>query len=277
MGTNVVMNLPEPSSIDPARLVFIGGLHRSGTTALGRMLSTHAAMSGFEDTGAEEDEGQHLQSVYPVAQTYGGPGRFARKAAAHLIEPTAAEAVRARTNLMESWAPHWDLERPLLVEKSPPNLMMGRYLQAVFPGSSLVVIIRHPIVVALSTKKWTRRETLERLVRHWFIAHDTLLDDSDRLERVLVLRYEDLIAEPARELGAIGDFLGLDSRIDSGLLDTARSDRYVDMWESMRTSGPLDRVQRSRIIGRFGERIEEFGYSTTDLTHRSDWSFPKQS
>ena len=68
------------------RLVFVGGLHRIGTTPLARCLAAHPQISGFEHTGVEEDEGQHLQTVYPPARAHGGPGRFALSAAAHLTE-----------------------------------------------------------------------------------------------------------------------------------------------------------------------------------------------
>ena len=54
--------------------VFVGGLHRSGTSLLARSLEAHPSVSGFRDTGVPEDEGQHLQSVYPA----GSPSRAAR-------------------------------------------------------------------------------------------------------------------------------------------------------------------------------------------------------
>ena len=61
------------------RLVFVGGLHRSGTTPLTRCLAAHAQISGFAHTGVEEDEGQHLQTVHPPARptpaTAGSPCR----------------------------------------------------------------------------------------------------------------------------------------------------------------------------------------------------------
>jgi len=45
------------------RIVFVAGLHRSGTSLVHRCLAAHPDVSGFADTGVPEDEGQHLQTV----------------------------------------------------------------------------------------------------------------------------------------------------------------------------------------------------------------------
>ena len=87
------------------RLVFVGGLHRSGTTPLARCLAAHRQISGFANTGAEEDEGQHLQTVYPPARAHGGPGRFALSAAAHLTETSPLLTPEAATILLQQWTP----------------------------------------------------------------------------------------------------------------------------------------------------------------------------
>ena len=68
------------------RLLFVGGLHRSGTSLVHRCLTRHPEVSGFSGTGVPEDEGQHLQTVYPPAYAHGGPGRFGFDPDAHLTE-----------------------------------------------------------------------------------------------------------------------------------------------------------------------------------------------
>ena len=114
------------------RLVFVGGLHRSGTTPLTRCLAAHAQISGFAHTGVEEDEGQHLQNVYPPARARrprpvrAPPGRPLPS----MLTPDTA------TRLLDRWRPHWDLARPVLVEKSPPNLLMTRFLQGAFADAA---------------------------------------------------------------------------------------------------------------------------------------------
>jgi hypothetical protein len=53
--------------------------------------------------------------------------------------------------LLEQWRPHSDLTRPVLVEKSPPNLPMTRFLQGAFPDARFMIVVRHPAIVSLST------------------------------------------------------------------------------------------------------------------------------
>jgi hypothetical protein len=59
-----------------------------------------------------------------------------------------------RQKLFEEWSRYWDVSKPYLLEKSPPNLIRTRFLQAMFPSSYFVVLLRHPIPVALATQPW---------------------------------------------------------------------------------------------------------------------------
>ncbi len=261
------------SQIDTSRLIFVGGLHRSGTTALGKILADHPNVSGFRETGVEEDEGQHLQSVYKPAWDYGGPGRFALHRQAHLTERSTPPPRTAVAGLLDAWVPFWDLDRHFLVEKSPPNLIMGRYLQEAFPGSALVVIIRHPVVVALATRKWTRGKGLAGLMKHWFAAHDILRSDSARLKRLHVLRYEDLINRPARALDDLQSHLGLGEPLSSSSIDGSRSQRYVRAWDELARGTARGRWAREKIRALYGDRIAAYGYDVQDLEALGPWEW----
>jgi hypothetical protein len=247
------------------RLVFVGGLHRSGTTPLTRALAAHPQISGFADTGVEEDEGQHLQDVYPPARAHGGPGRFALAPAAHLTEASPLLTPDTATRLLDQWRPHWDLARPVLVEKSPPNLLMSRFLQGAFPDARFVMVVRHPAVVSLSTRKWARLRSLGALLAHWFAAHRTFEEDAAFLHRLLVVKYEHLVADPEATLAGIAAFLELDGEIPAGGIDTRRSATYERQWAEL-SAGGLWRRERFRSLCRRHEpAAAHFGYSLLDL------------
>jgi hypothetical protein len=249
------------------RLVFVGGLHRSGTTPFARVLASHPDIAGFSGTPAMEDEGQHLQDVYPVARANGGPGRFALAPAAHLTEASPLVTEGNRRRLIAAWSPHWDLERPVLVEKSPPNLVMTRFLQALFPDAYHVVVVRHPVVVSLSTKKWTRSTSLHGLMKHWFAAHDLFRADATHLKRLLVINYEDLTSRPAETLARVGDFLDLASPIPAEGIRADRSSAYEQTWQAMASGPPWVRARRRRIERDFAGRAAEYGYRLDDLNY----------
>src|SRR6516164_3214081 len=103
-------------------LVFIGGLHRSGTSILHECLREHPRASGFRETGVPEDEGQHLQSVYPPAKVHGGPGKFGFHREAYLTESSLLVSDANREKLLCDWKKYWDITKATLLEKSPPNL-----------------------------------------------------------------------------------------------------------------------------------------------------------
>lgn len=235
-----------------AHTVFVGGLHRSGTTLLASVLGSNPDISGFSRTGAPEDEGQHLQTVLPTDEQYGGPGRFALAPAAHLTEMSAYAGAEPARRLREQWDRYWDLSRPVLLEKSPPNLIRFRFLQRVFAGSKFILVMRHPVPVALSTRKWSPALTHRELVEHWLHAHRIAFDDARHLDCLLVVRYEDLVSAPVSTLARLASFIGVSAQFDLARLDRASNDRYLAQWAAEVTDGGL---------GDLAGPVREYGYS----------------
>jgi hypothetical protein len=89
--------------------ISVTGLHRSGTSPLHRCLRQHPQISGFQDTGVSEDEGQHLQCVLPPGGAVGGPGRLGYNPAAHMTETHPLADAQTAAELFRQWNPHWDL------------------------------------------------------------------------------------------------------------------------------------------------------------------------
>lgn len=236
--------------------LFIGGLHRSGTSILNRLVHSHPDVSGFANTGAPEDEGQHLQTVYPTARAFGGPGRFCFDPGAHMTEASTETPNVDGWKLMHQWATHLDLSRKALIEKSPPNLIRTRYLQAMFPDAKFVIIVRHPIAVAMATSKWCS-DPLERLIEHWCVGHELFLSDAQMLRHVLVLRYEDFVSDPQRHLDCIYGFIGLGS-VELNETVSNSNGRYFEAWERLGDMAHIERLEKryEALLSRFGYRLK---------------------
>jgi Sulfotransferase family len=247
-------------AVEGHQLVFLAGLHRSGTTLLARLLAAHREISGFSGTGVPADEGQHLQTVYPAAKVYGGPGRFGFAPESHLTEASALVSEESAETLFDEWSPHWDLSHPMLLEKSPPNLLKTRFLQALYPGSAFVVIVRHPIPVSVPTAKWRGTRRYDRLLEHWLRCHALFEADREHLDRVHVLTYEQLVGDPAGVLRGIFEFLELDPIPPSESVEPGANEKYFRQWQDLKRD-PRMRAYLDLVSLWYEHRVRRYGYS----------------
>lgn len=247
--------------VDQHRFVFVGGLPRSGTTFLAAELARSPGVSELEGIGVIADEGQYVQDVYATQQDAGGIDRFAFSPLMHLTESSPLATPASREALWSAWAPYWDTSKDVLIEKTPSNMLKMRFLQEVFPGSAFVVVVRHPVAeaMAIRSRGWSKRP-VGRIVDHWVRAHDIMVGDLPLMHRVVLIRYEDLVARPAEVLGGLHEFLGI---VPAGPGEQARpglNDRYLEDW---RATGWRGRMANRRVVRRHESAISAFGYSFT--------------
>ena len=188
------------------KYVFIGGLHRSGTSLFAKCLSQHPNISSFKNTNVPEDEGEFLQSVYPNDNCYGGPGRFAFDKSSHLTELSNYITQDNRERLYNEWNKYWDLSKNVMIDKSPPTIIQSRFLQSMFPNSYFIFIIRHPVATSLATHKWSGTG-IYSLINHWVHAHKIMLNDLIHLKNYAVIKYESFINNPKKIICKIEDIL----------------------------------------------------------------------
>jgi hypothetical protein len=171
--------------------------------------------------------------------------------------------------LKKEWLMRLDRSRPLLLEKSPPNAARTRWLQRHFENAHFIAIVRNGYAVAEGIRRKAEPHHLsggwpiELCARQWNRSNEVLLEDAAHLERVHWVRYEDLAADPAGELGRLLPFLGLGSE-DIGI-DLDRPWDVHERAESIRdmnaesigrlTPGELEAVTREA-----EPMLRHFGY-----------------
>jgi hypothetical protein len=65
----------------------------------------------------------------------------------HLTEASAYATTDHRDRLYADWRMHWNVSKPILLEKSPRHCVMMRLLQHWFTAerSAFIVLLRHPL------------------------------------------------------------------------------------------------------------------------------------
>ena len=267
-----------------AKYVFVCGLPRSGTSLLGRNIARMENCTGLQNTGVIEDEGCFLQNVYPTEEVFGGPGRFGFDPRAHLTEASQLLTSENIAKLRAAWHAYWDNSKTIFVEKTPANLLMTRFLQAAFPNSHFIVIMRHPVPVGMAAQKWKVNVTpLYRMFDHWLHCHSIYHQDKPYLERVYELTYENYVVDQDRYHREIAAFLGTSvppppqkdtfrtvvQWPNSGLIvpertmevgTGAHNQNYFDHWAELAMNSPFRHYYRY-MIQKYESEFEVHDYS----------------
>lgn len=247
------------------QLVFICGLHRSGTGLIQNIIASSTDVSALSNTNVPEDEGQHLQNVYSTAKDHGGPGQFALDHMAYMNEKHSAVTEENAQLLMNSWSPYWSSDARIYLEKSPINTVRSRFLQALFPNAKFISIWRHPLAVAEATKKWTD-QSISHLIQHCITARHIFDKDKDGLQAQLQLSYEELTDDTEHCMAKINDFLSLDLQLES--ISNTNIDYFKD-WKKPKAMWRLREF--NDLVSTYEDQLLDLGYSLNDLSARPNF------
>ena len=146
------------------------------------------------------------------------------------------------------------------MEKSPPNIIRTRFLQAMYPNASFVTILRDPIAVSFATQKWSKT-SLDSLFKHWLFCNQQYINDSKSLKKSLLFKYEDFTSRPDEVLLQLSDFLGESIELPKEWqLKQGVNQKYLDMWNRYRNSFWTKR-KAQKLIFKYEDSFNDFGYS----------------
>jgi hypothetical protein len=128
--------------------IYIAGLGRSGTTALGRVLSVHP------EVGYLNEPKLAWNVIHPNEDVIGNYSRGAAKYALGRSDATPRVIDRA-----ERIFGHYlgRVRRKRLVEKYPEAIFRTEFIRAIFPGARFLCLVRSPDDAITSIAEWSKR------------------------------------------------------------------------------------------------------------------------
>lgn len=281
---------------DPVRATrppfFIVGSDRSGTTMLRLMLDR------AQDGPAIPPETMFITDFREVLRagqltTHDAAIEFTRRVWAHprvQMWGIEGEPQLPPAGLSHADAFRWAVEQPFIAymqrdgkawwsDKTPPNIDHIDLLAEVFPGAKFVELVRDGRDVALSmiTMPWGDNN-IWTTARRW--AHCIREGERQRTARpgdVLLVKYEDLVTQPAEQLQRVSEFLGMtydDDMLAVEKTDTSKlqhQDWFSNLWKGINTSAMdkwrtkmSERDQRV-FLAAAGNELRLLGYDTAGL------------
>lgn len=179
--------------------LFVLCSHSSGSTALWRLLQTSPQVSSLPA------EGQHIAAVQP----------WMRQAPWNEAYQPPWPAVKAE------WHKFWDSNKPILLEKSPPNLVRAAAIQEHFRPAAFVVMVRDPYAFCEGTKRRGRAgigyrppATYRAIAEGWARESRLQMKNIAQLNQATWLTYEKLSDDPAASASQLLQFLPQLERLD---------------------------------------------------------------
>lgn len=250
--------------------VFVVGYPRSGTTLLEQMLDAHPSLQSM-------DERPFFKML--IAQLENTTGFDIPRDLGKLNQRDCDELRKGYLTFACSKIPRrWDAQ---LVDKNPMNMLHLPIIHRLFPAAKVILALRHPCDVLLSNYMQNFKAitfsaacaNLETLATSYVEVMRVWLHDAELFRpMVFISRYEDLVADPAKQTRKIANhleledaqaMLGFDRRAREKLFIATPS--YTQVIEPINTKA-INRWQRYReyfepVLPILEPMLRHWGYS----------------
>ncbi len=250
------------------KFVFVLAPPYSGSTVLFRLIETSAHVSALPG------EGQFLPEVTETM----------RAAPWDKGQPLPWADIRA------AWETYWDKTKPLLLEKSPPNMIRARDIEAAFDPAFFVVLVRSPYahIEGLARrahvppmnlpKNAGRAQAFARAAELWLSFAETQRETIAKSRNVAWLTYEQLTQSPDDAAAKLQAFLPELGALDTGArfgvhaLEGTKARELRDMNETKRkllTKADFEII--NDVLGGHTDLLAFFGYELLEPREDQDW------
>ena len=237
----------------PKQWVFIVGCYNSGTTLLHDVIASHPAVAHLPR------EGQYCTDELLIPSDVGLTRVWALQPETFI--PTPRNQPDAE-KIKRQWCGY--MSNPLLpvfLAKSIPNAARVEWLNANFPNAHFIALIRNGYAVAEGIHR-KAGQSVEIAAKQWQQSNRIMLDQLDKVERKLVLRYEDLTSKPAKTLEKVMAFLDLDmSKLQADKQWTVHGETSKIRNMNPRSIARLSDEEKAFIEREAGEMLQAFHYN----------------
>ncbi|PHN06445.1 sulfotransferase [Flavilitoribacter nigricans] len=178
------------SSRSEHKFLFILSPPYCGSTLLNELISTSRAVSVNNAYGSRE--GQTLPTVRAIMFDHQD-----RWNASHDFD---------WKKIKREWMKYWDLTYPVLLEKSPPNLVRAESISKVFDPAFFIIFYRNPYAHCESLMR-RNKVTPQNAANFALKSLRHQRDNKEHLENAIVISYEMLTTEPERAVALLASHI----------------------------------------------------------------------
>lgn len=216
----------------------------SGSTVLWKLLSTS------ENVSALPLEGQFLPELKDLMRD----------------KPWDASHTLPWPEIKKVWDSYWDKDKPVLLEKSPPNIIRTGDIVAHFQPVKFVIMVRNPYAQCeglMRRNNWK----VTRAANFSMMCLRTQLENARELDDTQILTYESLVQNPAKACEQLATFMPALEDMDSTASFEVHSidgtvDRPITDLNAKKIAAlPADTIASiNEVFIRHRETIESWGY-----------------
>ena len=154
-----------------------------GSTLLWKLLATSERVSALPQ------EGQFLPEVEPIMRE----------------RPWDRDLQLPWGDIKATWERYWDASKPVLLEKSPPNIVRATTIAEHFVPAQFIIMVRNPYAHAeglIRRNEWP----LRRAANFALMCLRTQAENAAKLNDTLVFTYEDLVSNPPAACAQLAAF-----------------------------------------------------------------------
>lgn len=224
--------------------IFILGMPRSGSTLLEQILASHSQIEGTEEL-------QYLTNLSTILSR----GRTAGLERSDYIDAIVSLTPEKAQTLAGAY--RWNAERvrhssrPYFIDKMPRNWLYVPLIHLMFPNARIIDMRREAMDCCWSNFTQLYADSgefsydLTELGRH-YRSYERMMDAMrNRLPHAVTLvRYEDLVDQPAETTAQLFEFLGL--AFEPHVLDFHANTRAVKTSSSEQVRRPINQAGRDR-------------------------------